>query len=84
MHREFAAALRAELEVQLTDEGKTALADGRLVRLIEPKKLEPFRHPDTVTRYSGLEMALACRRYVEQALMELEKYTISPKEESGD
>ena len=84
MHREFAAALRAELEVQLTDEGKTALADGRLVRLIEPKKLELFRHPDTVTRYSGLEMALACRRYVEQALMDLEKYTISPKEESGD
>ena len=76
VHREFAAVLRAAVGELLTDEGKTALADGRFIRMIEPKKLELFRHPDTVTRYSGLEMALSCRRYVEQELKNLAGYTV--------
>jgi hypothetical protein len=74
VHREFAAKCRAEVGEMLTDEGRTALADGSLVRIIEPRKLELFRHPDTITRYSGLEMALSARRYVEQELEKLARY----------
>ena len=79
MHREFAAELRADMEDLLTDEGKTAMADGRLVRMIEPKKLELFRHVGSVTRYSGLETALECRNYVELELMNLAEYTVPVK-----
>ncbi len=75
-HREFAAEFRNEVGMQLTEEGKTALADGRLLKMVEPGILERFRKPEKITRYSGMEMALECRRYVEQKLNELADYTI--------
>ena len=83
-HREFAAQLRSELGQQLTEEGKTALADGRLLRMVEPKVLERFRHTEKNTRYSGMEMALECRRYVEHKLIELAEYTIMPADKPAD
>ncbi|MBQ9606416.1 MAG: hypothetical protein IJV16_04495 [Lachnospiraceae bacterium] len=76
-HREFAAELRAEISKFLTEEGATALADGSLVRMIEPEKLELFRSVSIDSRYSGFEMALECRRYVEQELLRLSTYVIS-------
>ena len=78
VHREFAGELRSEVGVQLTDEGKKALADGRLVKMIEPQKLELFRHPGILGRYSGLEMAYKCRNYVEKELWNLADYIIPP------
>lgn len=75
-HREFAANMRAEVGALLTDEGKTALADGSLIRLIEPKKLELFRTPDTAVRYSCSELAIECRKFVEQGLSDLAAYVL--------
>lgn len=73
-HREFAGELRAVLYEILTDEGKTAIADGTIVRMIEPERLEGFREETSRSKYDGLELSIACRKYVEQELIDLASY----------
>ncbi len=77
-HREFAADLRSGLAELLTEEGRTALADGTLVKMVEPKKLEEFRNNADHVRNEGLESALACRKYVEQELLNLARFVKKP------
>lgn len=74
LNREFAGELRADIGQLLTEEGMTALTDGSMVRMMETEKLELFRNPPAGIRYSGLELALDCRNYVEQQLIKLAGY----------
>lgn len=74
VHREFAGELRANLGDLLTDEGKTALADGTMVKIVDTERLEMFRYPPAGIRYSGVEMVLNCRHYVEKELIKLATY----------
>ena len=73
-HRELAGILRTELGKLLSEEGMTALADGSLLKMIAPQKLELYRNVPGDSRFSGIEMALSCRGYVEQELQNLASY----------
>ncbi|MBO5552366.1 MAG: hypothetical protein J5966_10455 [Lachnospiraceae bacterium] len=73
-HREFAGELRTEINRSLTEEGVTALADGSFAKIVEPEKLELFRNVSRESRYSGFEIALECRSYVETELLRLAEY----------
>ncbi len=72
--REFAGMLRLLLEELLTEEGRTALADGTLAKMVEPRIWEIFKHPAAYTGFTGIETALRCREYIEQKLSDLAVY----------
>ena len=74
VNREFASGIRTGLGALLTEEGMTALADGSIINMVAPENLERFRSTETVSRYSGFEMALECREYVEKELLILSTY----------
>lgn len=75
-HREFAGILRTELGRLLSEDGMTALADGSLLQMIAPQKLELYRDVPGDSRFSGIEMALSCKSYVERELKNLASYRL--------
>lgn len=72
--REFAGMIRLFLEELLTEEGRTALADGTLAKMAQPRIWEMFKGTAADTRFTGIETALRCREYVEQKLKDLALY----------
>lgn len=58
----------------LSDKGIEALNTGVMAKMVEPKVRNKYRNPPAHTRYVRLEVALECRKYVEEHLLLLDGY----------
>ena len=64
------------MQMILTQQGIDALKSGDLAKIIDPKIRENYRNPPAHTRYVNIDTALGCRKYVEEKLIELNRYIL--------
>lgn len=70
----FGNELKDKIEKLLSEEGKKALRDGKIEKIIDRNILNEYRIPGAHTGYIPYSKACEARKYVLESLLELEKY----------
>lgn len=70
----FGNELKDKIEKLLSEEGKEALRDGKIEKIIDNNILNEYRIPGAHTGYIPYSKACEARKYVLESLLELEKY----------
>ena len=70
----FGNELKGKIEKLLSEEGKKALRDGKIEKIIDRNILNEYRIPGAHTGYIPYSKACEARKYVLESLLELEKY----------